>query len=86
MSVSIVSNPDDHHRSCEDRLAASNLEVERLREENEQLVKASNDFGLLAERLNSERLQDRRTGMADRRRWPRIGALTRRRPRVSARR
>jgi hypothetical protein len=63
---------------CEQQLEASKQENRELREENDQLAKSSNDFGLLAERLNTERRHERRRGQPDRRRWPRIGAATRR--------
>ena len=72
-----MSEADDSDTSCEEKLAASLLEVDALRVENEQLLKASNDFGQLAERLNNELRQERRRGQ-DRRRWPRIGATERR--------
>ena len=73
-----MANPDDPEIPCEQRLEASKQEVDELREENEQLVKSSNDFGQLAERLNSALRHDRRFGQPDRRRWPRIGAVSRR--------
>jgi hypothetical protein len=63
--------------SLEARLEASRLEIQRLREENARLIEASNVFGQLAERLNME-LQERRLGEADRRRWSRLGAPSRR--------
>jgi len=44
----------------------------QLEEENDQLRRAAEDFGLLAERLNTELRQDRRVG-SDRRREPRSG-------------
>lgn len=71
---------DDPETPCEERLQASKLEIVELREEeeNEQLAKSSNDFGQLAERLNSELRPERRLGKPDRRRWPRIGAASRR--------
>ena len=65
---------DDPDAPWEDQLDASKREIHELRQENEQLSKASNDFGQLAERLNAER----RRGQPDRRRWPRIGAVSRR--------
>jgi hypothetical protein len=64
--------------SLETRLEASRLEIQRLREENERLVEASNAFGQLAERLNTELQKERRLGEADRRRWSRPGLPTRR--------
>jgi hypothetical protein len=72
-----MANNDDPDSPCEERLEASQVEIAALREENEQLLKASNDFGQLAERLNTE-LRDRRRGQPDRRRWPRLGAVPRR--------
>jgi hypothetical protein len=71
-------DPDDPEIPCEERLEASRQEMDELREENEQLVKSSNDFGQLAERLNSELRHERRVGQPDRRRWPRVGAVLRR--------
>lgn len=63
--------------SLEARLEESRLEIQRLREENARLVEASNAFGQLAERLNTE-LKERRMGEADRRRWARLGSPSRR--------
>ena len=47
----------------------------------EQQLEASpqpNQEGQLAERRNAELREERRRGQPDRRRWPRIGAVTRR--------
>jgi hypothetical protein len=74
-----VSNQEDTVASLEERLEASRLEIQRLREENARLLEASTAFGQLAERLNTE-LQERRLGEADRRRWSRLGAPSRRAP------
>jgi hypothetical protein len=76
-----VSNQED--TSWEERLEASRLEIQRLREENARLVEASNAFGQLAERLNTELQQERRLGEADRRRWSRLGTPSRRLPAAS---
>jgi hypothetical protein len=75
-----VSNQRDSDASLRERLEASHLEIQRLREENARLVEASNAFGQLAERLNTELQQERRLGEADRRRWSRLGAPSRRVP------
>jgi hypothetical protein len=69
-----VSNQDDSDLSWEQRLAASHLEIQRLREENAQLRKASTAFGQLAERLNMELQMERRQGEPDRRQSSRLGA------------
>lgn len=73
-----VSNHDDNDLPCEEKLEASQREIQRLCEENGQLLKASNAFGQLAERLNTELRQERRVGEGDRRRWERAGAPSRR--------
>jgi hypothetical protein len=73
-----VSNQEDSEASWKERLEASRLEIQRLREENARLVEASNAFGQLAERLNTELQQERRMGEADRRRWSRLGTPSRR--------
>jgi hypothetical protein len=73
-----VSNQEDTDASWEERLEASRLEIQRLREENARLMESSNAFGQLAERLNTELQQERRLGEADRRRWARLGAPSRR--------
>jgi predicted nucleic acid-binding Zn-ribbon protein len=73
-----MANTDDRDTPCEERLEATKVEINELRENNEQLLKSSNDFGQLAERLNTELQQERRRGQPDRRRWPRIGAVSRR--------
>jgi hypothetical protein len=75
-----VSYQEDSDASWEERLETSRLEIQRLREENERLIEASNAFGQLAERLNTELQQERRLGEADRRRWSRLGAPSRRAP------
>jgi hypothetical protein len=73
-----VSNQDDSERSCEEQLAASQQENQRLLEENRQLQRASHAFGQLAERLNLELQEERRTGEADRRRAARPDSTSRR--------
>jgi hypothetical protein len=73
-----VSNHDDHDVPCEEKLEASQREIQRLCEENTELLKASNAFGQLAERLNTELRQERRIGEGDRRRWDRAGSPSRR--------
>jgi hypothetical protein len=73
-----MADDDDPEIPCEERLEANRQEMAELREENEHLVKSSNDFGELAERLNLELRHERRLGQPDRRRWPRIGAVSRR--------
>jgi hypothetical protein len=75
-----VSNQEDSDASLEARLEESRLEIQRLREENARLVEASTAFGQLAERLNTELLEERRLGEADRRKWSRLGAPARRNP------
>ena len=72
-----MSNHDETVAALKERLEASWLEIQRLREENARLLEASTVFGQLAERLNSE-LQERRLGAPDRRRWARLGAPSRR--------
>jgi hypothetical protein len=62
----------------EERLEASRLEIQRLREENSRLLEASKVFGQLAERLNTQLQEERRRGEADRRRWSRLGTTPRR--------
>lgn len=73
-----MAENNDPETPSEPRLEASNRELHKLREDNEKLVKASNDVGQLAERLNAELREERRRGQPDRRRWPRIGAVSRR--------
>lgn len=75
-----MSNDDSRDISCEEELEASRREVERLSEENGQLIEASNVFGQLAERLNTELREERRVGDPDRRRWDRAGSKSRRAP------
>jgi predicted RNase H-like nuclease (RuvC/YqgF family) len=78
-TLRIVSNYEQQPEvPCQERLAASQREIQKLREENSELMKASNAFGQLAERLNTELRQVRRLGDADRRRWSRPGAMPRR--------
>lgn len=81
-----MSNQEDSDASWEERLEASRLEIQRLREENARLIEASNAFGQLAERLNTALQQERRLGETDRRRWSRLGALSRRASASSSRR
>lgn len=73
-----MPNHDELELPCEEKLEASQREIQRLSEENSQLLKASNDFGQLAERLNTALRQERRVGEADRRRWERLGSKPRR--------
>ena len=73
-----MSNNQDDDLPLEKRLEASQLEIQRLREENLQLLEASKAFGQLAERLNSQLQEERRLGDADRRRWSRLGTAPRR--------
>lgn len=73
-----VSNDENPDIPCEERLEASQLEIQRLSEQNAQLTEASNAFGQLAERLNLELQQELRLGEPDRRRSPRSGAVERR--------
>jgi hypothetical protein len=75
-----VSDQDDPDIPCEDQLEASQREIQKLREENRELLKASNAFGQLAERLNSELRNERRLGETDRRRQSRPGSMSRRSP------
>ena len=73
-----MSSHQDNDIPCEERLEASQREIQRLREQNGQLIQASNDFGQLAERLNSELRKERRLGEEDRRRRFRPGSVPRR--------
>jgi hypothetical protein len=73
-----VPNQEDSNLPWEQRLEASRLEIQRLREENLQLREASSVFGQLAERLNTELQQERRLGEADRRRSTRPDSPLRR--------
>jgi hypothetical protein len=79
-----VSNQEDRDASWQERLEASRLEIQRLREENARLVEASNAFGQLAERLNTELQHERRLAEAERRRGSRSGLLPRRSPAESS--
>ena len=79
-TLRIMPNDEDTEIPCEERLQATEQEIRKLREENGELMKASNAFGQLAERLNTELRQERRLGDADRRRWTRAGTIPRRAP------
>jgi hypothetical protein len=54
-----------------DELTKCHEEVRALTEENQQLREAASAFGSLAERLNGELRQERRTRETDRRHAPR---------------
>lgn len=73
-----VLNRENGDLPLEELLAASELEIQRLREENARLLEASKVFGQLAERLNAQLQEERRLGEADRRRWSRLGSVPRR--------
>ena len=73
-----VSYKDNGDLPMEERLEASRLEIQRLREENSRLLEASKAFGQLAERLNTQLKEERRLGEADRRKWSRLGSVPRR--------
>jgi FtsZ-binding cell division protein ZapB len=55
-----VTNHEHDRATLEERLAACQLEIERLREENRYLRRASSVFGQLAERLNVELHHERK--------------------------
>ena len=63
---------------CEEKLEATLQDNQRLREQNGQLLKASNTFGQLAERLNTELRLERRLAGEDRRRQARPSSAPRR--------
>lgn len=75
-----MPNHEDGDLPLKQRLEAIQLEIQRLREENAQLLEASKAFGQLAERLNTQLQEERRLGEADRRRWSRLGSVARRGP------
>ncbi|MEO6236679.1 MAG: hypothetical protein ABIQ52_06735 [Vicinamibacterales bacterium] len=71
--------------SCEEQLAVTEEQLgmtrrenEKLQEENRHLLSASDAFGQLAERLNTELQLERRLGDVDRRRSLRAASMSRR--------